>query len=451
MLGLVETLILVASVYAGANIRFFGSPDSIQDFGSVATRAFPYAGVILSALVSMGLYRTRTRYTGFEIIARVVASFALGGIGLALMFYVFPVLYMGRGVLAIALIVSFSGLVASRLIFLKVVDENIFRRRVLVLGTGQKATLLTRLRRKSDQRTFKIVGFVSHPDEVQHLVEPDRILDSQEALISQVTENRIDELVVAIDDRRKGLPVRDLLDCKLSGVQITDVMTFFERETGRVRLDLLYPSWVIFSEGFVDNHFTRISKRFFDILSSASVLAVSWPIMLCAAIAIILESGWGQPILYRQKRVGLRGEEFEVLKFRSMIVDAEKAGAPQWATQNDARITKVGAVMRKYRIDELPQLWNVFRGDMSIVGPRPERPEFVDDLAQTIPYYTERHCAKPGMTGWAQLCYQYGSSADDAAEKLQYDLYYVKNQSIIFDLFILLQTAEVVLLGKGAR
>ena len=451
ILGIIEVLILVASVYAGAYIRFYAEPEAIEnELGNLLEKAIPFAIIMMTALVAMGLYRGRIRLTGLEVVLRVAVSFVLGAVALALMFYVFPTFFVGRGVLGIAGAISFLGLVAARLLFFSVVDEDIFRRRVIVLGTGQKAELLTRLRRRSDQRTFKIVGFLPTGDE-QKFVQPDLVITREGALPQLVNDLRAEELVVAIDDRRKSLPVRDLLDCKLNGTKVVDVMTFFERETGRVRLDLLYPSWMIFSEGFVDNNFSRATKRIFDILGSASVLLVTWPIMVVAAVAISLESGWGQPILYRQRRVGLKAKAFDVLKFRSMVVNAEAKGAPQWAAQDDDRVTKVGRVMRKYRVDELPQLWNVFLGDMSIVGPRPERPEFVESLAQTIPYYTERHCAKPGITGWAQLCYQYGSSEDDAAEKLQYDLYYVKNQSIMFDLFILLQTAEVVLLGKGAR
>ena len=451
ILGVIETLVLLASVYLAAHIRFFDNPESIQaNLGALFTKAVPYAVLMMTTIIAMGLYRTRMRHTGPEIMSRLVVSFLLGGVALALVFYVFPSSYFGRGVAGIAMLVSFIGIMIIRLIFLRVVDQSIFRTKVLVLGTGQKAFLLTRLRRKSDQRTFKIVGFVKPEGDAADKVEPNFSLAAK-GLAQIVGETEADELVVAVDDRRIGLPVRDLLDCKLGGTSVVDVMTFFERETGRVRLDLLYPSWVIFSEGFVENNFGRVLKRVFDVAASATLLAFIWPLMLLAAVCITVESGAGQPIIYRQRRVGTRGKVFDVLKFRSMIVDAEKHGAPQWAAEDDDRITKAGRWMRKYRVDELPQLWNVFRGDMSIVGPRPERPEFVDSLAQTIPYYTERHCAKPGMTGWAQLCYQYGSSEDDAAEKLQYDLYYVKNQSIMFDLFILLQTAEVVLLGKGAR
>jgi sugar transferase (PEP-CTERM system associated) len=231
---------------------------------------------------------------------------------------------------------------------------------------------------------------------------------------------------------------------------VTELLTFLERETGRVRLDVLNPSWMIFGEGFRRDPLRLLSSRTLDLVASVGVLTLAAPFMLLTVIAIKLEDGWRAPALYSQARVGLAGRTFNVIKFRSMRQDAELEGA-QWATHGDPRITRVGAVIRKLRIDELPQIFNVLRGHMSFVGPRPERPEFVDELAERIPYYVQRHCVKPGITGWAQLCYPYGSSEQDALEKLQYDLYYIKNNNLVLDLFILVQTAEVVLLGKGAR
>lgn len=229
------------------------------------------------------------------------------------------------------------------------------------------------------------------------------------------------------------------------------MLTFFERETGRVYLDLLYPSWIIYSKGFARNPRRALIKRSFDIATSALLLAMLWPIMLITALAIKLEDGLRAPVFYKQQRVGLDGEIFEVLKFRSMREDAEKESNPEWAQKNDPRVTRVGNVIRKLRIDELPQLLNVLSGDMAFVGPRPERPEFVGDFAERIPYYNERHCVKPGITGWAQLSFPYGSSENDTIEKLQFDLFYLKNHSLLFDLQILMQTVEVVLFGKGAR
>jgi sugar transferase (PEP-CTERM system associated) len=244
--------------------------------------------------------------------------------------------------------------------------------------------------------------------------------------------------------------VVQLLNCRLAGVPVTDVLTFVERESGKVELSMLYPSWLIFSEDINPRGLARLATRLFDIAAASLLLLLASPFMLLTALAIWLESGFKGPVIYRQERVGLEGVPFTLYKFRSMRTDAEQNGA-QWAQTDDPRTTHVGRFIRRSRLDELPQLFNVLKGEMSFVGPRPERPEFVDQLSKKIPYYRERHCVKPGITGWAQLCYPYGASEQDALEKLQYDLYYVKNKTVLFDMIILLQTAEVVLWRKGAR
>ena len=245
--------------------------------------------------------------------------------------------------------------------------------------------------------------------------------------------------------------MKDLLECKQHGTTITNLITFFEREQGRVTMNLIDPSWLIFSDGFDASPMRRISKRVFDLTSTAFVLALTWPLMLLTALAIALESGFRGPILYRQERVGERGKTFRLIKFRSMRTDAEKDGVARWASLKDDRVTRVGSFIRKVRLDELPQLWNVLRGQMSLIGPRPERPAFVEELITKIPYYDLRHCVKPGLAGWAQLNYPYGSDENDAVEKLKYDLFYVKNHNLTLDVIILIQTFEVVLFRRGAR
>jgi sugar transferase (PEP-CTERM system associated) len=281
-------------------------------------------------------------------------------------------------------------------------------------------------------------------------VSEEKIIQKKTTLAKLAEQNFIDEIVVAIKDRRKTLPVDELLECKIRGIDVIDSATFFERQTGKVRLDMLSPSWMIFSDGFRVGSVKAALKRIFDLTVSLLLLALVWPIMFITAIAIFIESKGKGSIFYRQVRVGELGRHFGVIKFRSMYMDAEKNGA-QWATKNDSRITRVGKFIRKTRIDELPQLYNVLKGEMSFVGPRPERPEFVEQLAEKIPYYNERHMVKPGVTGWAQICYPYGASEDDSREKLQFDLYYVKNYSLFLDFTVLFQTAEVILWGKGAR
>ena len=451
ILGVLETLALVAGVYAGTYLRFSGDAEVIYgSIGSLWPRALLIAAVVIISMVAMGLYHARMRPKRTGIAVRLIASFAFSGAALALLFYTFPSLYVGRGALLLSLMVSFVLVSIIRVIFFTSVDDRLFKRRILVYGAGEKAASILGLRRRSDQRGFTVLGFVrSNPHEAQ--VDASRLLSVDGKLVDYAVENNVDEIVVAIDDRRKGFHVQDLLDCKLNGVRVTDALTFFERETGKVRLDLLYPSWLIYSDGFSRRADRLLARRVFDIVMSLLLLFFAWPFMLGVAIAIKIEDGWAAPVLYRQQRVGYKGRLFDVLKFRSMSVDAERDGVAQWAQKNDSRITRVGSIIRKYRLDELPQILNVLRNDMSFVGPRPERPDFVRDLSEQIPYYSERHCVKPGITGWAQLCYEYGSSHKDALEKLQYDLYYVKNNNLLFDLMIMLQTAEVVLWKAGAR
>jgi sugar transferase (PEP-CTERM system associated) len=366
------------------------------------------------------------------LLSRMTEFGALGGRTIALTTVV--------GALLAALVLAIVG---------KLINEDVFRRRVVVYGSGVRAKNISLLRRRADQRGFRLLGFVPLTDEPIE-VGDSKILPVQGSLLAYAQANEVDEIVIAMDDRRRNFPVADLLECRLAGITITDIVTFLERETGKVHLDVLNPSWLIFADGFRRDVVRRYEERLFDVASSSVLLLLTAPIMLLTVLAIKLEDGIRAPIFYRQKRVGYGGEVFDVIKFRSMRTDAEKNGAV-WATAQDSRVTRVGNIMRKLRIDELPQIINVFKGDMAFVGPRPERPEFVSQLAETIPYYNERHWVKPGITGWAQLCYPYGASERDAVEKLQFDLYYVKNHSLLFDIMILVQTAEVILLRKGAR
>jgi sugar transferase (PEP-CTERM system associated) len=351
------------------------------------------------------------------------------------------VLYVGTAFLLTTL---------GRYVFLKVVDLDVLRRRILVLGTGQKAERIQSFMQKAENLVFARITFLPVVDEPM-LTEPASTLPPfathNKPLAALVEDMGIDELVVATDDRR-GLPIAELLDAKLSGIAISDYLDFYEREARRIDLDALSPSWFIYSDGFASGAFHYAAKRSFDILVSAAVLAFALPVMLMTAILIRLDSPG--PIFYRQVRTGQNGKPFTLFKFRSMRVDAERDG-PQWAALSDNRITRVGAFIRKTRIDELPQVFCVLRGQMSFIGPRPERPFFVESLMQHVPYYNERHRMKPGITGWAQVNYPYGASIADAKEKLSYDLYYTKNFSLFLDILILLQTIRVVLVPEGAR
>ncbi len=450
LLVIVETLVVAASICTGTWLAVqlgwvSGSvTDAIEFYRTIAV-----CFVLFLCMAAMGLYRIALRETFAGVAARVITAVVLTGVILPFVYYFFRWLYLTPGTLTLSSMIATAGLLAVRLGFLKLVDENLFKRRILVLGAGQRAEQFLQLRRQADQRGFKLVRFMKMPGDAESEVPQKRVRQMPRSLIEYCQRHEIDEIVIAQDDRRGKLPIRELLECRLESIDITDVMNFLERETGKLNLNLVSPSWLIFENGFRRQLPRRIAQRVFDVLSSSAVLLLASPIMLVTAILIYLEDG--RPIFYRQERVGKGNVRFNVLKFRSMRTDAEAEGKAVWAKQDDDRVTKVGRVIRKLRIDELPQLINVLAGHMSVVGPRPERPEFVDKLSEQIPYYLERHRIKPGITGWAQLCYPYGSSEKDAFEKLQYDLYYVKNRTLVFDFMILLQTAEVVLWQKGAR
>jgi sugar transferase (PEP-CTERM system associated) len=450
LLALIEGSLLVFATYLAAALYFDGgATGAATPSGRLLPSALLFAFFGVVSLFAVGLYSTRQRSTTAGILVRVVAA-DMSAVGLsALIYYFLPAIAVGRGVLALMAGIAVVALGAVRLIFERVVEESIFKRRVLVYGAGKRAASLLALRRRSDQRGFQIVAFIAAEGD-QVTAEAERLTARPADLFRWAVENQVDEVVVAMDDRRRGFPMHEFLECRLAGIDMLELPSFLERETGKVRLDVLSPSWIIFGGGFRASTFQRALERGFDVVASLGLLVTAVPFMLLTVLAIWIEDGWRAPLLYRQRRVGRHGEIFDVLKFRSMTVDAEQ-GEAIWAVTNDPRVTKVGRVIRKTRTDELPQLLNVLRGEMSFVGPRPERPEFVERLEQKIPYYRERHTVKPGITGWAQLCYPYGSTEKDALEKLQYDLYYVKNRSLIFDLAILVQTVEVVLWGKGAR
>jgi len=318
-----------------------------------------------------------------------------------------------------------------------------------VLGTGSRVMKLAEYARRNPNH--HVIGYIA-PQSSSHYVPSQQILTitEGESLLSIAKKHAIDQIVVGVRDRRGGgLPLDDLLECKMAGIKVVELPTFFEREYRQVMLESLNPSWMVLGDGFHQGLCTRAAKRLFDLIVCVALLILALPIMLLTAICIFLESGG--PVLYRQERVGRGGRKFTIYKFRSMSKEAERDGTPYWAGVDDDRTTVVGRFIRKWRIDELPQIYNVLRGEMSLVGPRPERPFFVDQLVKQIPYYDLRHTAKPGITGWAQVRYRYGASVDDAIEKLQYDLYYVKNRCLFLDLMILLATVEVVLWGRGAR
>jgi len=452
VLALGDFFICFGAIFLAAIIRFDNEMFHVHlDSGWIESKAWIFSAVMILNLLAVGLYQSRFRENLTGIAIRVGLAVLLGATTLILIFYFIPVAFVGRGVFALALGLVLVGLTINRVVFYSAKGQDFLKKRVLVLGSGEKAqSILAQMRRKSDLRGFNLVGFVAVAGE-QTRIDKSRLVRLENGLVDFVKEHDIHEIVVAVDDRRQDFPLHELLDCKMDRTEVADILTFFERECGKIRLDLLHPSWLIFSDGFKLNSARELSKKIFDITASVLVVLLTWSVMLTVAVAIMLEDRGREPVFYSQLRVGKNGKIFKVLKFRSMAADAETDGKPQWAQANDDRITKVGAIIRKYRLDELPQIFNVLKGEMSFVGPRPERPEFVKELSDGIRYYEERHRVKPGISGWAQLCYPYGASVNDAVQKLQYDLYYVKNQSLLLDLSILVQTAEVVFFGKGAR
>lgn len=452
ILALVEFAALFAVFHLAVWLRFLGD-EVLRElaFGDVTPRALLFAGVHVLTMTAMGMYISQSREGLRGHVVRAAVAFLAGGLVLVALQYLMPVSPIGRGVMLLAMLLGLASIVFTRFMALRSVGGDALRRRVLVLGAGHKAELInTRLRRLSDRRTFQVMGFVPMPGDAE-VVDPRECVGLEPGLLQRLRELDIDEIVIAVDERRGILPMDELIQARLRGIAITELGTFFEHESGKVKMNVVSPSWLVFSSGFDAGAFRNASKRAFDIAAASVLLVLAAPLMALTALLIWVESGFRGSIIYRQERVGQGGVHFNVLKFRSMREDAEKDGVARWAQTDDDRITRVGRVIRKLRVDELPQVVNVLRGEMSFVGPRPERPPFVEQLAVQIPYYALRHTVKPGITGWAQLRYAYGASVKDAEEKLKYDLYYVKNHSLMFDLLVLLQTFEVVIFGKGAR
>lgn len=414
----------------------------------VVTKALLFAAGMLLINSALGFYqRIHTRSVS-QTAARAALSFCLSIPLLFIIFRLSSVEVSDEKALALTLMVVIALMLLNRIRANHATPKNLQRQRVLVFGSGSTAVMVGKSLRKSDS-SVDLVGYYAGPNEVSPEISAWGLLSPDKSLTDIVKEQQVDEIVVAVSERRGGsMPLRELLDCKLQGVRVVDIATHFEKTLGQIRLDSVHAGWLIFGDGFGQGLVRIIVKRIFDVVGALILIVLALPIMLVTAILILLESGG--PILYLQERVGLNGRLFNVVKFRSMRTDAEKDGTPRWASGDDQRVTRVGRIIRKLRIDELPQLFCVLAGDMSLVGPRPERPYFVDKLTQELPYYAVRQSIKPGITGWAQVRYHYGASFEDSAEKLQYDLYYVKNHSLFLDLVVLFETVGVVVTGRGA-
>ena len=401
LLGIVEALLLFLSVYFAGAIAGISVFSSVQDFGAMAPRALVATVVILASLISMGLYQFHQRIYFREAAARVAVGIASGCLVLAIFYYALPSVTLSKGVALRAAGLALVSLLIVRYFFVLRVDENIFRRRTLIYGAGERASSIAELRRRADRRGFKVVGQISAPGDVDGQTTGRHAIIAQNGMrLADLAEKHdAEEIVVAMDDRRGNLPVRELLECRLRGIDVIDVLEFLERETGKIYVDLVNPGWLVFAPGFRVSAIQKFSKRTVDLAVSAVLLLTTWPVMILIAIAIKCEDGLSKPVLYRQCRVGRNNRTFNVLKFRSMNVDAEAGGQAVWAEKNDRRVTRVGNFLRKSRLDELPQVINVLVGQMSIVGPRPERPEFVDELQKNDPVLLGAARSETGSDG----------------------------------------------------
>ena len=454
----VEILTALVSLYVG--VTFISLSGGASPLGNISVVPFPQllaTGLVFSLLVvitmaALGLYDPDLRARSKHLVVRVVISFVVAFIGMHLALSTFPkFVSISEQALAVGALCAFATVLTIRILY-RTYISYFGVRRVLVVGAGKKAKLFERLRRKTDLRGLEIVGFVDLKG-AGACVDDNKLIQLETSLSEYAKSQQVDELVLAISDRRNdpSIPTDEILICKSNGIKVIDVVTFYERQIGKVDLASISPVGVALSDTFSGPLLKSARKRLIDIIFSLTLLLLAWPIMILVAAAILIESNGRGPVFYRQERVGKNGQTFMLLKFRSMRVDAEASGAPQWAKAKDSRVIRVGAFIRKFRLDEIPQLINVLKGDMSVVGPRPERPQIVRDLSQSIRNYSLRSLVKPGITGWAQVRYPYGASVEDAEQKLQFDLYYIKHFSIFLDLMIMLQTAQVIVWGKGAR
>ena len=382
-----------------------------------------------------------------ETITRVVQAFGFGCIALAILYYLLPDLLIPTIIFWVAFLVIIHFVLALRLLYFHILRKRLFAEVVVIIGTGKLASDIAREIEGRSDSGYKILGFIGEKEPAFN-PKGASVYPAIESMWDILSTGKVNRIVVAPDDRRGHIPVHTLIQCKMRGITIDQGVTFFERISGKILVERVDPSWIFFSEGFGFSRWKRMLKCMLDIVLAIPLFVLALPVLLVSAVIIKLESPG--TVLYMQERVGERGRIFKLIKLRSMRQDAEKDG-PVWAAEHDERVTRFGTVIRKTRIDELPQLWNVIRGDMSLVGPRPERPVFVEQLVKKIPYYNIRHATKPGVTGWAQVCYHYGASTEDALRKLEYDLYYLKNISIPLDLFIIFKTIKTILFQEGSR
>ncbi|MFQ5790299.1 MAG: TIGR03013 family XrtA/PEP-CTERM system glycosyltransferase [Acidobacteriota bacterium] len=450
LLTLADLIILVGAGSAGPLTSLFGLPPLWMGSEPFLPKLLVFVGCGWALLFVGGAYDLSPQQGRKEIVIRLMGCFAVLTVLLGAIGFAFPTLRWGRLALLLGLMIGFSAVTTIRLMTQGLWDTPRFRERLLLLGATPLADRLVEMVSTMGSRGYEVLGYVDNRSEAElSLNDGYRVLGKVAELERVAAEHRAGTIVVTLDERRGALPSAPVLDCKLRGIRVEDWPSFYERLTGRIKVENLRPSWMIFSDGFHQASMTRTLKQGLDIGLAFLFLVLGLPLFVAIAVVIKLESRG--PIFFRQERVGQAGKVFRLLKFRTMYEGAEGETGPVWATENDPRVTRIGRVLRRSRLDEFPQIVNVLKGDLSFVGPRPERPYFVAMLQQRIPYYLHRMTVKPGITGWAQIRYPYGSTVEDAMLKLEYDLYYVKNMSIFLDLLILVSTVQVVLFGRGAR
>ena len=448
LLGLLDFLLLMVAAEGGWVLRAHQIGMDVEPVTSRLAPLLSFALSIQTAMIAVGVYGPESLQSIRFALARLLVAVSLGVIFLSVLYFLMPGITLWRSNSLYAMGLAVAVLLLIRLLLGSMLGGEAFKRRLVVLGAGNRANRIRELERRRGSG-FLVVGYIAMNDGEQVIAEAIN-RNAVYNLADFVVRLNASEVVLALEERRNAVPMADLLRIKTTGVHVNDLSSFLERETGRVDLASVNPSWLIFSDGFsAGRRLSSIAKRLFDIVASLILLILTGPIIILGAVAVKLDSKG--PAFYRQQRVGLYGQEFWIVKLRTMRQDAEVAGQAVWAEKDDPRITRLGYWLRKLRIDELPQTWTVLKGEMSFVGPRPERRQFVEDLEQHLRYYAERHMVKPGITGWAQINYPYGASIEDARHKLEYDLYYAKNYTPFLDLLILLQTVRVVLWPDGAR
>lgn len=444
-----EGALIYASVLFAAFLRL-GSVDASFLSGAMLGKGVLIMGVCQACLYYNELYNLKVTDTYVELGFRLTKAIGITSIVLALIYYAIPSLMMGRGIFFISLVFLVLLLVPWRYAYNWVLKKKMFAEKIIIIGHGNLCqNIIHEINRRPDSG-YQIAGLVStNAGSPSSLSQDIPVFSMDGKLCELVNSVHAKRIVVAMDEKRGKLPTKNLLRCKTEGIKILEGETLYEVLTGKLFVEKLNPSWLIFSDGFRKSRMSRFIKRVTGFITAGVLLLLASPLIGIAALAIKLDSKG--PVFFKQDRCGMGSRPFNLLKFRSMIHNAEASCGPCWATDDDWRITRVGKILREYRLDEFPQIWNVLKGEMSFVGPRPERPEFVEKLSDMLPYYSQRHTVKPGITGWAQVSYGYGSSVEDALEKLKYDLFYVKNMSLAMDVIIMLKTVKIVLLKTGAR